>query len=213
MRRSKDQPASLLTDTVWRGKPREATDAELQRALALARRNHVEGQLARAYPQRLARVLAEVRIAEELLTRNLSQVASRLGQAGVPAVLIKANPPGGCVANDFDLVVRDWQWDGVLTALAGWYVHSSRYWLERRSKALLYPPVGPALHLHGGVSWFGVPVLSTAGLLARSSGNSGGCLTPAPADQLRIWLAHALFQELALNLSELFAVRTCCAPW
>ena len=34
----------------------------------------------------------------------------------------------------------------------------------------------------------------------------GGFLIPAPADYLRIWLAQALFQNLALDLSGLLAV-------
>ena len=102
--------------------------------------------------------------------------------------------------------------DGAFSALAGWYVHRSMYWLERSTKTFLYPPVGPALHLHAAVSWFGVPVLPTQDLLARANMNGHGCLSPEPADQLRIWLAHALFQELSLNLSELAAVRELLQP-
>lgn len=197
--------ASLLTDAVWRGKIHRASTPELERALALARKNQVEGRLASAYPDRLSPVLAQVRMANHLLMRNLAQVTSVLGQAGIPSVLIKADLPGECVHIDFDLVVPEQQWERAITALAGWYVHRSTYWLERSTKAHLYPLVGPALHLHAGVSWFGVPVIPAARLLARASGH--GYLTPAPADQLRIWLAHAVFQNLALDLSELFAVR------
>ena len=42
--------------------------------------------------------------------------------------------------------------------------------------------------------------------------NGHGCLSPAAADRLRIWLAHALFQNLSLDLSELFAVRELLQP-
>jgi hypothetical protein len=62
------------------------------------------------------------------------------------------------------------------------------------------------------VSWFGVPVVPTEELLDRASGNGHGCLSPAPVDELRIWLAHAMFQNLALDLSELFAVRDLLRP-
>lgn len=62
MKQIRDQPGvSLLIDAVWRGDAHDATNTELQCALALARSNHVEGQLARAYPRRLPHVLAEVR--------------------------------------------------------------------------------------------------------------------------------------------------------
>ncbi len=212
MKQIRDQPGvSLLIDAVWRGDAHDATNAELQCALALARSNHVEGQLARAYPRRLPHVLAEVRTANALYARNLLQVTGRLEEARIPAVLIKGDPCD-CIRNDFDLVVDRQHWGGTFTALAGWYVHSTTYWLERSTKALLYPPVGPALHLHTGVSWFGVPVLPAAALLARASGNGHGCLSPAPVDELRIWLAHAVFQNLTLDLSELLAVRHLLRP-
>jgi hypothetical protein len=202
----------LLMDAVWNGKTPPATFPGLRRPLALARRNHVEGELARAYPHELPHVLAEVGITGKLLERNLGQVADRLRQAGIPAVLIKAEPPGRCVRHDFDLVVDSRYWHGTFAALAGWYVHRSTYWLEKSSKALLFPAVGPALHLHASVSWFGVPVVATGRLLARATGNALGCLSPAPVDELRIWLAHAVFQNLALDMSELLAIRELMDP-
>jgi O-antigen/teichoic acid export membrane protein len=203
---------SLLADAVWRGSAPAASKPQLREALALARRNHVEGRLASAYPEQLAHVLAEVRTARGLFARNLAQVTGRLGAADIPAVLVKGDLPDECVRNDFDLVVEERHWDGTFTALAGWYVHSSTYWLERTTKALLFPPVGPALHLHTGISWFGVPVVPAGQLLDRASENGHGCLSPAPVDELRIWLAHAMFQNLALDLSELFAVRDLLRP-
>jgi O-antigen/teichoic acid export membrane protein len=212
MKVKEQSEASLLTDAVWRGSARAATKPQLRGTLALARRNHVEGRLAGAYPEQLSHVAAEVRTARGLFARNLAQVTGRLGEADIPAVLVKGDLPDDCVRNDFDLVVEERHWDGTFTALAGWYVHSSTYWLERTTKALLFPPVGPALHLHTGISWFGVPVVPTEDLLEAASGNGHGCLSPAPVDELRIWLAHAMFQNLALDLSELFAVRDLLRP-
>jgi len=213
MRHIRNQPAvTLLTDAVWRGRVRDSTIPELQSAMAVAFRNQVEGRLARAYPEQLSYVLTEVQVANDLFARNLHQVTGRLQQAGIPSVLIKADLPGECVHVDFDLVVRDWQWEDAVKVLSGWYVHRSTYWLERSTKAHLYPLVGPALHLHASVSWFGIPVLPTDRLLACAHQTEHGCLAPAPADHLRIWLAHALFQNLALDLSELFAVRDLLRP-
>ena len=37
-------------------------------------------------------------------------------------------------------------------------------------------------------------------------------LVPSPADQLRIWLAHGLFQNLTLDMSELFSLRELLRP-
>jgi O-antigen/teichoic acid export membrane protein len=213
MRSTTGGPAlRLLTEAVWRAKAPDATHAELEAALTLARCNQAEGRLALAYPQQLSHVLAEVRVADELLARNIQQVTGRLRQAGIPSVLIKSGEPGDYVHTDFDLVVARQHWDRAFAALADWYVHRSTYWLERSTKTFLHPPVGPALHLHAAVAWFGVPVLPTSQLLARASMNGHGCLSPAPADRLRIWLAHAVFQNLSLDLSELFAVRDLLQP-
>ncbi|HUK72325.1 MAG TPA: lipopolysaccharide biosynthesis protein [Streptosporangiaceae bacterium] len=256
-----DRPAvSLLMETVWRGTAPKATDAELDNALDLARRNRVEGRLARAYPAQLPGVVAEVRVAAELFARHLYQVVGCLNRAGIPAVLIPVGLPGDpgsrlalseapeerangarrplcrpmsppaedhrntphklistcqdqelCdnldhVGTSIDLVVPEQHWRRALSAVAGWYVHRSTYRLERFNTAVLYPSAGPRLHLHASVSWFGVPVLPTDRLLSRARRNRLGFLIPAPADCLRIWLAQALFQDLALDLSRLLKV-------
>ncbi|MEV6327778.1 hypothetical protein [Streptomyces sp. NPDC051909] len=212
----------LLVDAVWRGRPGPATDAELLGALAVARRNQVEGVLARAYPERLAATRAEVAAATGLFRRNLTESTARLRAAGIPAVLIKADLSGDYVYGNFDLVVPTGRWRQAQRALTGWYVRRESYWLERSTKVLLDPVSGPAAHLHTAVSWFGVPVVPTDRLFARarpapSAGPPDGdgpaaWLVPCPADRLRIWLAHALFQNLTLDLSELLALRELLSP-
>ncbi|MGW0121214.1 hypothetical protein [Streptomyces sp. NPDC003327] len=216
----------LLVEAVWRGRVRPAGDEELRAALAAARLNQVEGRLARAYPRQLAGTLCEVELATGLFRRNLVESTGLLRAAGIPTVLIKADLGGDYVYGNFDLVIPPGRLAAAQDALTGWYAHRSTYWLERTSKVLLEPPTGPAAHLHGSVSWFGVPVVPTERLFARAeradgSGRAdsggrvdgagrvdgGGWLTPCPADRLRIWLAHALFQNLTLDLSELLALR------
>lgn len=208
-----ESAVSVLIDAVWRGAARKATDAELHQALVLARRNRVEGRLALAYPAQLPDVLAEARITAQLFARNLHQVASCLHRAGIPAVLVKVGLPGDHVGASIDLVIPEQHWRGALTALADWSVQSSTYQLEHSATALLYPSTGPGLHLHAGVSWFGVPAFPTRLLLARARKSRGGFfLIPAPADYLRIWLAQALFQNLTLDLSRLLAVCNLLHP-
>jgi O-antigen/teichoic acid export membrane protein len=212
-RHGAEQPLHVLTEAVWRGRPLPADDDTLREALVLARRNQVEGRLARAYPRQLAPVEAEVAAATGLFRRNLYEVTGRLRDAGIPGVLIKADLSGDYVYGNFDLVVRERQWQAAQAALAGWYARRSVYWLERSSKVLLEPPSGPAAHLHKAVSWFGVPVVPTERLIERSASRDGRpWLVPVPPDELRIWLAHALFQNLSLDLSELIAVRGLLRP-
>src|SRR6266702_1585765 len=92
--------ASLLTDAVWRGSAPAATKPELRGALALARRNHVEGRLASAYPDQLSHVLAEVRTARGLFARNLAQVTGRRCTCtpACPGSASRWCPPTSCSA-------------------------------------------------------------------------------------------------------------------
>jgi hypothetical protein len=202
--------AAVLTAIVWHGQVIPIDDAGLAVALREAERNQVQGLLARAYPQRLPGLVQAVDAATAQFRHNLAAVTACLRDAGVPPVLIKADPEGDYLYTNFDLVVGD-RWEVARQALSGWYVRSSGHPLEP-DKVLLHPPVGPAAHLHRLVSWFGIPVVPAERLAARASVSSGGWLRPAAADQLRIWLAHAVFQNLALDLSELLAIRSLLVP-
>ena len=211
--RTDEEPAvSVLIDAVWRGTARKATEADLHQALVLARRNRVEGRLARAYPAQLPDVWGAARVTAELFARNLDQVASCLHREGIPAVLIEVDMPGDHVGTSINLVIPEQHWRGALTALADWCAECSTYELEHSATALLYPSTGPGLQLHTGFSWFGVPALRTCRLLARARKSPSGFLIPAPADYLRIWLAQALFQDLTLDLSRLLAVCNLLDP-
>jgi hypothetical protein len=201
----------LLIDAVWRDEARAADEDQLRQALVLARRNQVEGLLARAYPEQLADTLTEVNAETELFRRNLLEVTDRLLAAGMPTVLIKADLTGDYVYGNFDLVVPPGRFRAAETALADWLTSRSRYWLERSSKVLLEPSCGPAAHLHIAVSWFGIPIIPTQQLFSRAV-RDDGLLVPGPADRLRIWLAHGLFQNLTLDLSELLAIRALLRP-
>ncbi|QGV78002.1 lipopolysaccharide biosynthesis protein [Streptomyces ficellus] len=210
----------LLTDAVWHGLARRADDQLLRRALVLAQRNRVAGRLARRYPDRLAGPLADADRANDRLRANLAAATGLLTAAGVPAVVIRADADGGHGRDDFDLVVPEDRWSAADRALTGWYRHRSRYWLERSTKVLLEPvDGGPAAHLHRTVSWYGVPVIPTGDLFARAvphhgdgDRDGGRRLVPDPADQLRIRLAHALFRNQTLDLSDLLAIRPLLTP-
>ncbi|MFK4100563.1 lipopolysaccharide biosynthesis protein [Streptomyces sp. NPDC019531] len=206
-------PARLLLDAVWRHDVRPAGNDELRRALAAARDSNTEALLARAYPQQLAETVAEVEKREASFRSNVCEATERLLAAGIPSVLIKADGPGEHVGGDFDLVVPDGRWAAAAKTLSGWCVRRERYWLERSTKVLLWPPSGPAAHLHASVSWFGVPVMPNTPLFARAlAADDRPWLEPHPADRLRIWLAHALFQNLSFELSELLAIRPLLQP-
>jgi hypothetical protein len=201
---------AVLAAAVWRDEASPVADDELAAALHEAQRNQVSGLLARAYPARLAEVHSAVAVATGWFRANLTEVTARLARAGIVPVLIKADPEGDYVYTNFDLVVGD-RWAAARRALAGWYVRTSGHPLEP-DKVLLHPRAGPAAHLHRQVSWFGVPVISAATLAARATPTPGGWYQPAEPDQLRIWLAHAVFQNLALDLSELLAIRGLLRP-
>lgn len=195
---------------MWHGNRVPVGDDVLAMALRVARRNQVQGLLARSYPAELQDELASVRTASDLFRRNLAEATLRLRNAGIRPVLIKADPNGDYVYTNFDLVVGE-QFERAVRVLAGWFTRTSRHPLEP-DKVLLHPAEGPAAHLHTDVSWFGIPAVRGGPLAERAHEAAGGWLVPEPADELRIWLAHAAFQNLALDLSELIALRGLVHP-
>jgi hypothetical protein len=207
-----DRPGSaaheLLVAALWHGSPTPPGDDVLALALRLARQNRVEALLARAYPDRLAAELREVEDKTRGFRRSLEEVASLLRRAGVAPILIKADPAADYVYSNFDVVVGDDGWDEAVRVLAGW---SSRRWghVLERDKVLFAAPAGPAVHLHRSVAWFEVPVIPTPDLRRRTVADDGHpWLLPDPLDRLRITLAHAAFQNLAVDLADLLEMRS-----
>jgi hypothetical protein len=211
-RPEEESVSSLLIAVVWRGAPPRTTNAGLRQALELARRNRVEGRLARAYPAQLAAVLTKTRAVDERVALHVGQVTGRLRNVGIPAVLMTAETPGGGGSTSIELIVPERYWRRTLAALADRYVHSSTYQLGPSISAMLYPASGPELYLHTSASWFGLPVVSTDRLLSRARWDRRGLLVPAPADYLRVWFAQALFWDLVLDLSSLLTVCNLLQP-
>lgn len=205
MRRT-ETAARLLGDVLWHDRrPILSTDAAAE-VMDLAVRNNVELRLARAYPDRFEDTLAQGSAQVAAFRLNLEVAAQRLNDAGVSPILIKADTEGDYTYSNFDLVLGDDGWDRALVALHGWAVTTSSHPLER-TKLLLHPAHGPAAHLHRSVAWFDVPVMPTAELRARAVRGPGPWLVPDPADRLRIYVAHAVFQNMAIDLSELLELR------
>jgi hypothetical protein len=188
----------------WPGRSAPDATDELDLALRLARANQVEGALARRHPEVLAEELQRVQQATAAFDHALTDAVSILRKEGIDPVLIKYVPGADHVYSNFDLVVGA-QLPEAVEALAEWGTRASGHPLER-TKVFVQPPEGPSAHLHQEASWWDVPAVDGATLRARASDN-GQWLVPAPVDQLRIWVAHALFQNLAVDLSELLALR------
>lgn len=203
-----------LVRTVWGGPPAALPGPRVLRAaLELARRNDADGPFIRAHADRLPEETAALDRAVHAYRQNLGIACRLLAAAGVVPILIKATPWDDLTYSNFDLVVGDDGWEASVAALAPWVVRTSRYPLERATKLLLYPPSGPAVHLHRSVAWFDVPAIGTAALRSRAvRAADEACLLPHPIDALRIQLAHAVFQNQALSLGELLAIRPLLVP-
>ncbi len=198
--------ASVLIDAVWHGEVRRDGGRYLPGALALASRNNVAGRLARAYARALPEAARRAADAQAAFDTNLRSVFDRLTSAGVQGVLIKSDPAQGAEYSNFDVVVGDDGWDRAVEALRPWGRSTSTHPLERR-KLLVHPDRGPSAHLHRDVSWFDIRIIDATSLRARAEPSSDGMLMPDPADALRVTLAHAAFQNLALDLEELMLIR------
>jgi hypothetical protein len=202
-----DSPYELLVASLWRGEKLEAGDATVRRAFALAQRNQVDGRFARLFPGPLSYELAEVERADRMFRQNLDAACGLLRRRSIDPVLIKAPPPGPYTYGNFDLVVGEDRWHDAVEALRPWARRFSARPLER-TKLLVWPESGPAAHLHQSVSWFDVPVINARQLRAHAVRETPAApLVPTAVDEVRILLAHAVFQNLALDLSELLRLR------
>lgn len=204
-------PERLLTDSVWHGMVHKPTRAELQRALRLARRNQVEGRLARVYPKELSGVLTKVGVASEAFTRDLNQVVGLLNDAGIAAILIKGNPRSDQVCTGIDLVVAERNRCASVRVLDDWYSHPSGESSEHPEYGVYCLPDGLVVHLRTDLSWLGVPI-ATDRLFERAQRSNHRAFVPSASDYLMICLAHAIFHSLELNLSELIAVEKLMYP-
>lgn len=198
----------VLVRAAWTEDPVVDPSQELiDTAVVLAHRNEVAPLLVHAYADRLITEANALRAAVAAYHRNLVDACALLEDASVPTILIKALPMDEYIYSNFDLVVGEDGWDAAIAALDRWTTRTSAHPLER-TKLLLYPAEGPAVHLHRSVAWFDVPVVATSELRARARRPDGSpCLLPCAADALQILVAHAAFQNLSLTLGELRTYR------
>lgn len=203
--------SAVLIAAVWHGRRLTDAGAELDAALRLARRNQVSGVLARVYPDLLGAELERIRQGNDEFRHRLAEAVGRLRNGGVDPVLIKCDPAADFTYSNFDLVVGADGWSRSLEALDGWAAHYSGHRLEP-DKLILHPPNGPAAHLHRDASWFGVVAVEAARLRREARRDHAiGVLRPDPTDELRLLVAHAVFQNLAYDMGELLAIRTVLA--
>ena len=196
----------IAASAAWGRRVDGVDDALLAAALAVARENRVERAVVEAHPGRLGPELARLDGDRASFRDALAASGAALEAAAVPACLIKVDPDDDLGYENFDVVVPLEDWPEALGALAGWADGTSRHRLER-DKRFVHNPHGPDLHLHSRVSWYEVPVIDAAPLLARAATAIPGFGVPAPADRLRTLLAHAAFQTLCLDLRDLRDLR------
>ena len=213
--RPEDQRAlEVVVAAAWNGRRLEGVDQRvLRNALRLARSHQVEEPVTRLYADSVPdHALRRLDLQAQLFAANLLDATSKLAKAGVRPLLIKADPRRVYEYDNFDLVVGADGWDCAVRTLAEWSTRRAVHPLEP-GKMLLYPACGPAAHLHREVSWFGIPAFSTERLRAGAVDSAGlPYLLPAPADSLRLWVGHAVFQNLAFLLSELLSLRELLTP-
>jgi hypothetical protein len=212
-----EEAMRVVVGAAWHGRALPSVSEQvLGLSQRLARRQLVERRLLDTYPERFPAAAHRLLDAQDdRFWANLTEAAWRLRADEVEAVFIKsgleagaAEARGGRTAltaaeyGDFDLVVGE-----------GWGRPEPAPALEPH-KLMVQPQRGPGAHLHRDAEWFGVPVIPAAGLRARSRPlpELAGLLLPTPADGLRLWIAHAVFQNLSFDLSELLQVRRLANP-
>jgi hypothetical protein len=202
-------PVDILRAAVWNDLPthREVSVANLGAAWKLAVLNEVGGDFARRYPQQFAQHAEYAAFEAERYRVRLAEAADLLASAEVPGVLIKTRLGQGDAYSNFDLVVGPDRIRTAVAALGSWAVRTETHPLEP-DKVLMHPADGPAAHLHQHVGWFGIPIIPGSQIVARADvGDGRSWLLPDAADDLRTYVAHAAYQNLASPLRELLAVR------
>jgi hypothetical protein len=204
--------SAIVSAACWRDVRLEGVDdRRLSAALDLARRNRVAGRLARVFPDRLSAEIEAADTANRELRVNLATVSQLLRSAGIDAVLVKFDQKADAEYGNFDLVTGDDGFAMTREALRTWTVRTSRHPLEP-DKVLLHPRSGPAAHIHRGLSWFGIEVISAPQLRAEATIGIAGLLVPGHAEALRSHVAHGCFQNLAYDLGELISIRALMTP-
>lgn len=220
-----DEAIRVMVTATWHRRPLPAVSEQvLALSQRLARDRLVERHLLDTYPGRFQTAVHRLLDARELeFWTNLSEAACRLAATGIPAVLIKSGleararteraVPLAAEYGDFDLVVGADGWQTARRALEGWGKPERVPALEPH-KLMVRPRRGPGAHLHRDAEWFGVTVTRAAALQARSNpmAELSGLLVPAPAEALRLWVAHAVFQNLSIDLCELLEIRRLADP-
>jgi hypothetical protein len=162
----------------------------------------VEGRLAQLYPQQLAGVLSQVQRATYLYAEVLREAARRLRAEGIPAVFIEEGLSGFRSRGNIDLVIPRRYWRYISQVLPD----KNSIYIEETGKIFIQPPAGPSIYIYPDLSWLGAQFLQTSRLLARAVRTHDGILVPSRVDYLRILLGHALFQQHALDLSQLLVL-------
>lgn len=199
---------SLVVGAAWGPSTTLDPDPDLlQDALALARRNEVEALIVQSWPGQFDGLGARIDAAVVRFEANLRSACRLLAIAGVAPILIKTDPGLRSTYTNFDLMVGG-DWPTAVAALDDWAIRWSGHPLEP-DKVLAHPPTGPAAHLHQDVAWFGIPVIADERVRARARPEPGGeWFRPHPDDELRIVIAHAVFQNLGFDLADLRLVRS-----
>jgi hypothetical protein len=181
-------------------------EACVRQALSIASRNHVQGSLIRFYGDQLPDETERWNAWCAAFRRNLLEAASCLEMAGLAPVLIKAEMDDYAYGN-FDVLIGEDDWEKAVEALRAAHWRLSRWFLEP-DKILASPGEEPSVHLHKCISWFGIPIIPAGRVRRRClQGERFPMAVPERVDSLRIWLAHAAFQSLHFDLSELLALR------
>ena len=191
-----------LTDIIWRDNVTEKTDEQLNELLDLARENGIEGRLAQLYPSQLSDVLAQVQAATYLYGAVLREAAARLQAARIPAVFIEEGLSGYRSRGNVDLVIPRGYWKYLSQVLPD----NDSVYIEETDRIFVHTSAGPCIYVHPDLSWLGTQFVQTSRLVAHSVRTGNGILVPSRVDYLRILLGHSLYQQRALDLSQLLVL-------
>jgi hypothetical protein len=182
-----------------------AVDSPTEREMSVARKNGVGFEYADHFPNAAAILAGEQdRLAGFL--DSLEETSESLQAAEVPHILIKHRRRYRYYDSNVDVVVSRGDWNRVVKLLQARGYAGNVMFKEPDKIMFEHPAKRISVHLHPGVTWNGVPYISTE-CLWRNSHPQGNEFRRELSDEFEflVNVGHVLFENYEITLGDVFS--------
>jgi hypothetical protein len=174
-----------------------------QREMTIARKNGVGFEYASQFPN-AASILAEEQERLTAFLDALEETASALQAEEIPHIWIKHRRSYRFYDSNVDVVVAPGDWNRTVKLLQE-QDYTGHVMFKEPDKIMFdHPAKRVSVHLHPGVSWNGVPYISSTWLWSNSQ-PQGNEFRREMSDEIEVLIGvgHALFENYEISLGDL----------